>query len=149
VAGRLPPCVSASGARSPTRRRDPLAENLVHPPSGHSCFVAEEAGVLLGFATVGPSGEPDRYGELHGLYVDPDVRSTGVGRALTERAEAELARTYREAVLWVLEDNPRARRFYELAGWEADGVRSSFSRLGVDAPVVRYRKRLSRSASRS
>ena len=24
-------------------------------------------------------------------------------------------------MLWVLDDNPRARRFYELAGWRLDG----------------------------
>jgi ribosomal protein S18 acetylase RimI-like enzyme len=124
-------------------------EHLAHPPAGHACFVADQDGQLLGFVTIGPSKrEPARYGELHGLYVDPDVWSTGVGRALTERAEEVLALTWREAVLWVLEDNPRARRFYEAAGWTYDGVRDSFERLGVEATIVRYRKRFTRSVSR-
>ena len=47
-----------------------------------------------------------------------------------------------EATLWVLEDNPRARRFYEAAGWEFDGGREIFSRGGVDAWEIRYHKRL-------
>jgi RimJ/RimL family protein N-acetyltransferase len=42
----------------------------------------------------------------------------------------------------VLEDNPRARRFYERAGWEPDGKRKAEVRWGVRAPEVRYRKSL-------
>jgi hypothetical protein len=48
----------------------------------------------------------------------------------------------------VLDDNPRARRFYELAGWRFDGTTGRMDRLGVSAPVVRYRKRLRSSTSR-
>ena len=29
---------------------------------------------------------------------------------------------YREAALWVLQDNARARPFYSQAGWAADGA---------------------------
>jgi hypothetical protein len=42
----------------------------------------------------------------------------------------------------VLEENPRARRFYEEAGWQADGSRKAEERWGVRAPEVRYRKEL-------
>jgi len=38
----------------------------------------------------------------------------------------------------VLEDNPRARRFYERAGWAPDGARKAEERFGVRAPEVRY-----------
>jgi GNAT superfamily N-acetyltransferase len=116
--------------------------HLRQPEPKHRAFVAEEGGALLGFATIGPSAEPERYGELHGLYVDPDAWSRGIGRALLERAEAELAANWHEAVLWTLEDNPRTRRFYEAAGWRADGMSGSFDRLGVEVLLVRYRKRL-------
>src|SRR5207302_2066235 len=91
-------------------------ESLARPLPGYACFVAELDGRVLGWALVGPSGEPKRFGEVHGLYVDPEVWSTGVGRALIARGEEELALVYREAVLWVLDDKPRARRFYERAG---------------------------------
>ena len=121
----------------------------MEPAPGDAYFVADEAGVLLGFAHTGPSRrDPDRDGELCGLYVDPDAWSRGVGRALLERAEEELASAWDEAVLWTLRDNPRTRRFYELAGWKDDGEQDSFERLGVSAAIVRYRKRLSMSASR-
>ena len=77
-----------------------------------------------------------------------DAWSRGVGRALLERAEEELASAWDEAVLWTLRDNPRTRRFYELAGWKDDGEQDSFERLGGSAGIVRCRKRLSRPASR-
>lgn len=121
---------------------------LAEPKPGRTCFVAEENGRVLGWALVGPNASAEQ-GELHGLYVDPDSWSKGVGRALIQRAEAELETMWDEAILWTLEDNLRTRRFYERAGWKADGMRGSLPRFGVDAPVVRYRKRLSSSRSRS
>jgi hypothetical protein len=39
----------------------------------------------------------------------------------------------------VLEDNPRARRFYEREGWEHDGGRKDDELLGVTVSEVRYR----------
>ena len=125
------------------------AETLAHPEPGHACFVAEDERGVLGWATVGPSAAPELYGELHGLYVDPPRWGEGAGRALLARVEQELARTWDQAVLWTLADNPRARRFYEAADWRADGMTGSFDRLGVSAPVVRYAKRLKRATSRS
>jgi len=113
-----------------------------------ACLVCEEGGDVVGWVRFGVGSTP-LLGEVHGLYVDPDAWSTGAGRALMAGAEAELAGSYPAAVLWVLEANDRARRFYEAAGWSADGRRGTFERFGVAAPVVGYRKSLSSSASRS
>jgi RimJ/RimL family protein N-acetyltransferase len=44
-----------------------------------------------------------------------------------------------DAVLWVLEDNPRARRFYEREGWALDGERKEDEYLGFRVAEVRYR----------
>jgi ribosomal protein S18 acetylase RimI-like enzyme len=116
---------------------------LERPPTGWSTFVVEDAsGAVVGFASVGPSRDEHGIGELYAIYVDPDAWSTGAGRALIERAEEQLALEYGEATLWVLEDNPRARAFYERAGWHADGARKAEVRWGVHAPEVRYRKSL-------
>jgi RimJ/RimL family protein N-acetyltransferase len=49
------------------------------------------------------------------------------------------AETFHDAVLWVLEDNPRTRRFYELAGWRADGAVKDEEWLGKPVREVRYR----------
>jgi RimJ/RimL family protein N-acetyltransferase len=39
----------------------------------------------------------------------------------------------------VLEDNPRARRFYEREGWSHDGGEREEEFLGVPISEVRYR----------
>jgi RimJ/RimL family protein N-acetyltransferase len=49
------------------------------------------------------------------------------------------ARASGDAVLWVLEDNPRARRFYEREGWALDGERKDDEYLGIRVAEVRYR----------
>ena len=42
----------------------------------------------------------------------------------------------------MLEDNPRARNFYERAGWEPDGGRKLDRFLETEVSELRYRKRL-------
>jgi GNAT superfamily N-acetyltransferase len=118
-------------------------------PPGRATFVAERDGIVIGWALVGPDRDGGADGELYGIYVDPDAWSTGAGRALIERAEQELAGGYAEAILWVLAGNERARRFYERAGWRLDGAGRTYERLGVEAPLLRYRKTFSTTTSRS
>ena len=122
-------------------------ERLLRPPRGWSTFVAERDGAVVGFASVGPSRDEPGIGELYAIYVDPDAWSTGAGRALIEQAEEQLRSEYAVATLWVLEDNPRARSFYERGGWTPDGARKAEERWGVRAPEVRYRKGFSDSSS--
>jgi len=117
-------------------------ERLVEPPGGWAVLVATRDDEVVGFAALGPSRDAERAGELYAIYVDPEAWSTGAGRALLRRAEELLAAAYDEATLWVLDANPRARRFYEAFGWAADGGTQTFERFGVRAPELRYRKRL-------
>ena len=42
----------------------------------------------------------------------------------------------------MLEDNPRARRFYEREGWTLDGARKEDEFLGLTVAEVRYRIQL-------
>jgi GNAT superfamily N-acetyltransferase len=125
------------------------AHRIMEPPPGWGIYVAEEGDQIIGFASIGPSRDQQGVGELYAIYVEPDAWSTGAGRALIERAEEGLRATWADATLWVLEDNPRARRFYERAGWELDGLRKVETFLGAEVPEVRYRKRLTRSRSRA
>ncbi len=60
-------------------------------------------------------------------------------------AVAELVRLgYANAILWVLDTNDRARRFYALAGWEQDGANKTDGSRGFDITEVRYRTTLGR-----
>ncbi len=116
-------------------------ERLEEPPQGWTTFVADRDGWIAGFASVGPSREEDGVGELYAIYVDPEAWGEGVGQALIRRAEEQLAGGgYLQATLWVLEDNPRAHRFYEAAGWARDGARKLDEHLDMLVPEVRYRK---------
>jgi ribosomal protein S18 acetylase RimI-like enzyme len=109
------------------------------PPS----FVAEVEGEVVGFVGVGASRDDDAEGELFTIYVLPDHWGAGIGRALLEAGEEELQRQgHRQVVLWVLDDNPRARRFYENAGWSADGKAQEVEMFGFHLREVRYAKRL-------
>jgi GNAT superfamily N-acetyltransferase len=120
---------------------------LEQPPRGWSTFVADRDGDLLGYVVVGPSRDRRVDGEVYALYADPVAWSTGVGRTLLGHAEDHLARRYARATLWVLEANARARRFYELCGWQADGTRKVESlRWDVRAPQLRYGTSLRRSS---
>jgi ribosomal protein S18 acetylase RimI-like enzyme len=80
--------------------------------------------------------------ELYAFYVHPGWWSAGAGRALMDRALRDTARLgFGEIVLWVLEKNTRARRFYERAGFTADGESSVLEGLG-GVTEVRYRREL-------
>jgi GNAT superfamily N-acetyltransferase len=125
------------------------AHRIMEPPPGWGIYVAEDEGRIIGFASIGPSRDEQGVGELYAIYVEPEAWSTGAGRALIEHAEEGLRAGWAESTLWVLEDNPRAQRFYERAGWELDGLRKVETFVGAEVAEVRYRKRLTSSRSRA
>ncbi|MFF1274834.1 GNAT family N-acetyltransferase [Streptomyces marokkonensis] len=110
-------------------------------------LVAEaEGGELVGWAAFGPYRDGDvRTGEaeLYALYLRPEHIGRGVGRALLSEATHRCASAGpRRMYLWVLKDNTRARRFYERAGFGADGAEEPFEVAGVAVPEVRYAREL-------
>ncbi|WP_018530823.1 MULTISPECIES: GNAT family N-acetyltransferase [unclassified Streptomyces] len=108
----------------------------------HPDLVAERAGAVVGWACHGPTRDadvPPGDGELYALYVREEQLSTGVGRALMGVCLADSAATGRSVIrLWVLEGNARARRFYERAGFVADGARAPYEVAGETVPEIRY-----------
>jgi GNAT superfamily N-acetyltransferase len=64
---------------------------------------------------------------LQDLYVAPDARGTGLGRALIERVYAEADAAGAPAVWWLTQDfNHEARKLYD--------------RIGVKTPFIRYNR---------
>jgi GNAT superfamily N-acetyltransferase len=102
-------------------------------------FVAERAGAGVGFASVGPCRHEPESGEVFSIYVRPEAWGTGSGWALMDAAVEWLAERWREAILWVAEENPRARRFYERYGWVAETTRVEEVVPGAHIPEVLYR----------
>lgn len=86
-------------------------------------LVVESDGRITGFAGFGWDRDaedvepPDRHGELYSCYLHPDAWGSGDADVLMAAAMEALARRFDRASLWVLRDNPRARRFYERWGW--------------------------------
>jgi GNAT superfamily N-acetyltransferase len=97
--------------------RDQLIANpdAIHLPPAQiangQVIVAELDGEIAGFAAVVG-------GELDGLFVEPDLWGSGIGRALADAAAHEARK--RGLALTVVA-NPRARRFYEHCGFTVEG----------------------------
>jgi len=100
-------------------------------------LVAERDGTIVGSAVCIREGETC---ELRSLYVGPEAWGAGTAQRLQESAlDAARGRGATEALLWVVEGNARARRFYEREGWAPDGETRA-SPLGPTE--VRYRRSL-------
>lgn len=105
--------------------------------------VAVAGKTILGFATFMPSADPPGYGELCALYVEPDRWGHGLGVALIADARARMtAQGHRHAVLWILNGNSRADRFYRKDGWSPDGQRKREVMWGVEVEDLRYARAL-------
>jgi ribosomal protein S18 acetylase RimI-like enzyme len=105
-------------------------------------LVAEQAGEIVGWAAYGPYRDGDvrtADAELYAIYADPAHLGRGVGRALLS-ASLERCAAFPRMFLWVLKENTAARRFYERAGFRADGAEEPFEVDGVPVPEVRYAK---------
>jgi GNAT superfamily N-acetyltransferase len=85
-------------------------------------FVAEEGGTLFGFSsgrarTRFSQGLTEYKGVLETLYVLPSRQGEGIGRRLVGAIAGCLAEMdVPSMLLWVLEENKTARRFYESLG---------------------------------
>ena len=103
---------------------------------------------MVGFSETGPPRDKDVVpgtAELFMIYLAEEAAGKGVGRALFAHAVDDLrAREFERAVLWVLDTNARARRFYEAAGWRPDGVTKTETRGNAELREVRYAIDLSR-----
>lgn len=102
-------------------------------------WIARDALGASGLASVGPArDEPPGVGELYALYVSERAAGRGDARALHARAIDALRASSTRAILWVLERNPRARRFYEREGWRPDGARKPETFGGIELIELRY-----------
>jgi ribosomal protein S18 acetylase RimI-like enzyme len=92
--------------------------------AGGFALVAEEDGAVVGYAMVrihhGPDDSwalADRYGEVWTVLVAERARNRGLGSALLDAVDAELARRgITDLMIGVMEGNDDARRLYERRG---------------------------------
>ena len=92
--------------------------------AGWDTLVLTEGERLIGTSSVCASRWPDwpGFGEVVSLYLLPESMGKGYGKALLAAAVRRLAEQgFQDALLWVLEESRRARRFYERAGFTLAG----------------------------
>ena len=134
--GFLPPEALAFG--SPEMLGEWWSERYRWERDTHRLAVAADGDRIAGFTYLGPSEEPG-VTVLDAIHVDPQWVGTGVGRLLMLDALPHLGP---RAVLWVLEQNARARRFYARGGWAADGTTRVEAMGGHPTLQLRYSRNL-------
>lgn len=107
--------------------------------------VAELDGEVIGFCRLSPVRDvddpPPNFAEVTNLYVSPGATGDGIGGALfTDALEQARSLAYEGLLLWVLEQNDGARRFYSSHGLYFDGARHTEPAwLGEGIFEARYR----------
>jgi ribosomal protein S18 acetylase RimI-like enzyme len=117
------------------------ARTLQDPYRRSVVLVAEEAGLVVGFASCGRErdGEQPYDGELYAIYLLRETQGRGHGRALVEASAAALElRGISSMVVWVLRDNVPARGFYERLGGVYLRERPLDLVTGASVPEVSY-----------
>ncbi|MEH1016346.1 GNAT family N-acetyltransferase [Micromonospora sp. CPCC 206060] len=118
-------------------------ERWSHERDSHLLTIAEQDGRIAGFTYLGPDESGPALGLLCAIHLEPGQQGRGIGRALMTDALTSLHRRgWHRAVLWVLRDNGRARRFYERGGWVADGVERDEQLGSVTVRQLRYTRTL-------
>jgi GNAT superfamily N-acetyltransferase len=108
--------------RTRSRRRTLLDDDGVHLVA-----IDTTRRAVVGFCDAGPSRRSGAsVGEVYTIYLEHHAKRYGLGRDMFAQVFAWLrARRMASLIVWVLEDNHHARRFYEaLGGRAAHRIRS-------------------------
>lgn len=107
--------------------RSPMIWKRMLEKEPHNNYVVIEQDETVGILTFGKARDkdlPDTTGELVGLYLDPDFIGLGIGTKVMEFIKSDLkAAGFSTMVLWVLDQNYRAKAFYEKFGFKFDGTK--------------------------
>ncbi|WP_299237063.1 GNAT family N-acetyltransferase [Natronomonas sp.] len=110
-----------------SENRPVIHETMVRHVVADTALLARRGDAVVGFVTF--AVETGRYeqdrsrGVIHNVYVRPSDRDDGIGTALLEAAEADLASRGVDAVsLQAMARNEPARRFYSRRGYTAHRI---------------------------
>ncbi len=100
-------------------------------------------GIIKGFATHHPAGEKDipRAYDLMAIYVEPPFKGLGIGSELIRSVEEKAqGKGFGTMIVWTLEKNDGAIRFYEKHGYARDGGKEHWDVWGAE--IIRLRKEM-------
>lgn len=106
------------------------------------CFVVYADGVVRGVCSAEKYEEKGFFDTaiIHQLYIHPDFQHIRLGRKLLSHTLRNLrGKGYKYAVLFVMEGNLPAIRFYEKFGFKADGFREKNEGMTAESYGLRYR----------
>ncbi|MFI6102352.1 GNAT family N-acetyltransferase [Lentzea sp. NPDC051213] len=97
--------------------------------------LAPASGEIVGFAFAGESRDDDAPFELYTIYLLPSAWGSGLALELVAAAIGD----EKDVIVWVLDGNARARRFYERLGFRVDGATRTQTVGSAVLEEVRYR----------
>lgn len=101
-------------------------------------FKEDKAVGLICIGRCRDEDKDDSYGEIWGIYLLPEYWNRGIGYELINWGLTELRkRSYKKVTLWVLEENIKARNFYEKVGFKHDGTAKEIN-IGKALKECRY-----------
>ena len=105
-------------------------------------IVAEESGTILGYCRYDDSAvykNTDIDSEIIAIYVDCDKLENGIGRKLVEYVKNDLKNKNKtKMIIWCLEKNQNARKFYEKIGGNLTSNEKYFEKEGKKYKEVGY-----------
>jgi len=122
----------------PEKRAEKFRKVL--PSTDNEYYIAYFDGKPMGMVVLGKSGDDDakeNAGEVSAIYLLSGYWGKGYGKKLMDFAVNRLKEFGCSTVtLWVLEENKRARTFYEKYGYVFDGTKKE---LNLGKPLVEMR----------
>lgn len=93
-------------------------ERILTAPGGlHLVAYEVSNGEIVGFCDAGASRSPGYAGEVYAIYFAHRAKRYGLGTEMFEQVRDWLpSRGMHSMIVWVLANNPHARRFYEAVG---------------------------------
>lgn len=137
----LPPGVFDPEHVAPAKAEKEFRELFEGFGSNDTQLKAVADGTVIGICTCGDDRELNEEGTgyLQRVYVDPEWWNRGIATALVDRAiELITGLGFKKAALQVLENNMKARAFYEKRGWQYEQT----VRVKIVGKELRYTKSL-------
>lgn len=124
---------------TPEKRTDIFRKTLLS--SQDEFYIAYLNKQPMGMLVLGKSRDDEaneNMGEIESIYLLPEYWDKGYGKQLMDFAVNRLKElSYRMVTLWVLEENKRARTFYERYGFVFDGTKKKIN-IGKQLIEIRY-----------
>ncbi len=111
----------------------------------HDSYVVIDDGRYIGTSCIGGARDQAMagWGEIFSFYLLPEYFGAGYAYPLLQSVLQALTKAgYSNIYLWVLEDNMRARSFYEKNGFNSNGDTTTLNIGGKELKELRYVKHL-------